>query len=113
MSASSGMEESSPIESASARLPSTLGGKLRRLDFLEFGQNRGRVLRLGNHFFLRNHPQLIFVEQETVERDHAVFGSGLDVRVDAEGLVVPNERRDGGRVDHDLKDGDPAGLVTT
>src|SRR5437899_2321012 len=53
----------------------------------------------------------IFVYQGTVQRNHPVFCPGLDVRLDTEGLIVANERGDGRRIDHDLKDRDTAGLV--
>ena len=40
-----------------------------------------------------------------------VFGAGLDVRLDAESLVVADQRGDGRRVDHDLKGRHAARLV--
>src|SRR6266536_2024166 len=86
ISASNGMEEMSAITSTRggglAAGRSQLGG----LHFLQFRQNGGRILRFGDDFFLGNHPLLILVEKETVQRDHAVLGAGLDVRIDAEGL---------------------------
>ena len=46
----------------------------------------------GDHFLLRDHARLIFLHQKTVQRDHAVFGAGLNVRVDAERFVVADQR---------------------
>ena len=57
-------------------------------------------------------PAVVLVHEKAVQRHHAMLGAGLNVRVNAEGLVVADKSRDRRRVDHHLKDCHPAGLVT-
>src|SRR6266404_359298 len=85
--------------------------RLGQLQFLQFGLDRHWILRFGNDFFAGYHSSKIFVYQETVQRNHPVLCPGLDVRLNAEGLIVANQRGDGRRIDHDLKDRHAARLV--
>src|SRR4051812_14094522 len=78
-------------------------GRLCCFDFLEFCQNGRWILSFGDHFMLRNHARVVFFEQERVQRDHAVLGAGLNIGVNAEALIVANERADRRSVDHDFE----------
>src|SRR3989442_1154204 len=96
ISASNGIEEMSAITRSRRRCRLFCAQPhLRALEVLQFDQDRRRILCLGNDFLLRDQALLVFVDQETVERDHSIFGPGLDVRIDAKGFVVANQRGDG------------------
>src|SRR5882724_2512735 len=79
---------------------------LGQFEFLQLGLNADGILRLGDNFFTGDHAGKIFINQETVQRYHAVFSAGLNIGLDAEGLVVANERCNRGRIDHDLENRD-------
>src|SRR5437867_182380 len=81
---------------------------LGQFQLLELGLDRYRVLGFGDDFFTGDHAGQVFLDQETIQRHHAIFRAGLDVRLNAERLVVANQRGNRRRVDHDFKNGDAA-----
>src|SRR5688572_27267021 len=89
------------------------GSCLRCLELLELGENAGWVLSFGDDFVLGNHAGLVFLEQEAVERQHAVFRTSLNVGIDTERLVIADERADRWGIDHDFEDGDAARFIRT
>src|SRR5258707_474937 len=84
---------------------------LRQLELLQVRLDSDRVLRFGDDLFTRNHPGQIFINQKTIQRNHAVFGPRLDVGLNTKRLIVANEGGDGRRVDHDFKDRHASRLV--
>src|SRR4051812_43435869 len=80
-------------------------------ELLELCLDGSWVLGFGDYFFAGDHSGEVFVDEEAVESNHAIFRARLDVRLDTESLVVANERRDGRRIDHDLEDGDATRLI--
>src|SRR5581483_10462313 len=82
---------------------------LGQLEFLQFRLDGHGILGLGNNFLAGDQAGHVFFDEVTVKGDHAVFGVGLNVRVEPEGFVRTNQGGDGRRVDHDFKNRHAAG----
>src|SRR5215472_11937232 len=62
-----------------------------QLEFLQLGLDGDRILGFSDDLLPGDHAGEVFVDEETVQSNHAVLGPGLDVGLDAEGFVVADQ----------------------
>src|SRR5947209_1103701 len=96
---SGGAKSSGILDFAVAEGVGIRADSLGEFEFLQLGLDCDGVLGFCDDFLASYHAGEVFINEKTIERDHAVLGAGLNIGLDAEGFIIADEGGDGRRVD--------------